>query len=1707
MVVDGRYRVIDRLGSGAAGNVYRVLDLTEKKELALKLAASDLNQEEALTFQKEFHALRALSHPNIVRVFDFGVTKDGRAYFTMELLEGERFDRTLGKDVEFAVRATGRVLATLDYIHSRGLVHCDLKPENILIRGTREAPEVKLLDFGLASRSDVLGSSGARGTFAYMAPEMSRWGKADQRADIYSLGVVLYEALSGRNAFEGEDPVAIVRAHLNKSLEPLSRMREDVPEDLDRIVSRMVEKEPSRRYRSAAEVLTALSRLLPGAVGGTVLASTPQLLTSELIGRDSHLSRLTAMFQRAAKGQPSCCLLVGDRGTGKSRLLQELKGVAQLEGGLALVGTCSKAQGEPLVPMRSISDQVRMRGHSMNVEFGPEEMSALLDGKLEASIVFAKIYESLAVLPEKEKKPVLIAIEDFNFADEMTQKMTAFIARSLKTEQILLIVTTETNQSGDTLEKNLLAEAPFVKFEVGSLKKTQTALMIEQMLGSDRAVPELTDWTYDHSDGNPLLIEEILNTAVSKQAVVLMDGQWVVNGERLKEIRIPVSVAGIVDNWLQRLNEGELQLLRDAAVLGEVFDTRLLQEFTELEQDEFFNALYILESQNILLSSQETARLSFTHKWVRDIIYETLSEGERGRLHERALRLLESLYKEDERPIDSLAYHALRARAVDEAVHYNTLAAENALKVHALRNALNYYQAALSVLPPDREGTGPAILESAGDLHRTLGEYDKALEKYEKVVSLTGPSPRLSIKIGKTYVRMGQSGNALAVLESALNGTRGEDMNLMATVLNELALVHLAQSETERADESARKALVAAQGAADRGVLSYSYHILGLIELNRKRYDEAIDHTLQSLELKKEMNDTKGMAGSYINLGILYWNKGLYDKAVESYTDSLKLAERTGDIALGARAHNNIGLVEMRREHWEEAGSHLRESLAVFERLNDRSVLGHLYLNLGSVAEKQGRWPDALSLYEKSISVFEKMGQLSNLATSLQDAGKLHLMMGNMGDAETRLKRALNLAEKSGDAVAQASALLYLGYFHMESFQWKRALDCVSRSLEMYGERGISHMLPTVKSILSEIHTGKGEFVNARQIGEEALTEAIEQDNLSQVATSHYALALLSVALEDRRSADDHFEKAIETMKNLDQRYEMGRALLEAGKWKIRLWRESRKNEEFGAACSFLKDAEVIFRDLNARRDLEHVHEAGVDLVEKLSVESLAPSAREDQLKTIYEVSEVINSIFNLDDLLNRVIDLVIHLLDAERGVLMLMDERSGSLRVAAGRRIDSSTIEDASQISTSVLNRVTNKRKPVISGNALVDRRFSRSKSVLNHQIKSLLCVPLMVRDRVLGTIYVDSRVSPDLFTKEDELFLDSLANLIAVAIENSRHHREVHEERDHLRLEVKKRYHFRNLVGATEQMKNLYDLIERVADSDSNVLILGETGTGKELVARAIHYSSRRADKKFVTVVVSALPETLLESELFGHKKGSFTGAVADQKGLFEEADGGTIFLDEIGDAPGSVQSKLLRVIEEGETRRVGDTVYRKVDVRVICATNRRLTEEVRKGRFREDLFYRLNVINISIPPLRGRKKDIPLLAEHFLKVYGDKTGKRLTGIDREAMDYMLNYDWPGNVRELENCIERAVVMTKSERIEAQDLYPLFGRKSDNLPLRELKDDTEKTRILEALIRTHGNVTRAAKELGIHRQQLQRLMKKHSLSREEFLRLTPIS
>jgi len=429
--------------------------------------------------------------------------------------------------------------------------------------------------------------------------------------------------------------------------------------------------------------------------------------------------------------------------------------------------------------------------------------------------------------------------------------------------------------------------------------------------------------------------------------------------------------------------------------------------------------------------------------------------------------------------------------------------------------------------------------------------------------------------------------------------------------------------------------------------------------------------------------------------------------------------------------------------------------------------------------------------------------------------------------------------------------------------------------------------------------------------------------------------------------------------------------------------------------------------------------------------------------------------------------------------------------------------------VTRSVVRKVIRERAAVLVADAPND--FA-SESLLGASIRSTIGVPLWKGDEILGVLQVDNRDAPAMFDARDVEVLGLLAVNASLAVSNARliqrltlAEQQLKKENQYLRGRERARTGETKIVGDSKAMSELLRQLDKVVDTRVTVLIEGETGTGKELIASAVHYRSNRRDKLFVAQNCAAFPENLLESELFGHKRGAFTGATEEKKGLFEVADGGTLFLDEVTEMPLSLQSKLLRVLQEGEIRPIGGTQTRHVSVRIVAATNKSLESEVQQGRFREDLYYRLKVFPIRVPPLRERRDDIPLLANHFLERYTREMGKPVGGFAQETLELLSAYDFPGNVRELENEVQRVVIQAEPGAQLTPELLSPRVRQIEGIilqagtakgSLRTMVDQVEKHILIEAL-REHGNnKTSAAKALGITREGLHKKLKQLGIS-----------
>jgi Nif-specific regulatory protein len=486
------------------------------------------------------------------------------------------------------------------------------------------------------------------------------------------------------------------------------------------------------------------------------------------------------------------------------------------------------------------------------------------------------------------------------------------------------------------------------------------------------------------------------------------------------------------------------------------------------------------------------------------------------------------------------------------------------------------------------------------------------------------------------------------------------------------------------------------------------------------------------------------------------------------------------------------------------------------------------------------------------------------------------------------------------------------------------------------------------------------------------------------------------------------------------------------------------------------------------------------------------------KFETLIEISALINSKYgDATSLLTQILESATRLTEGEASSLILRDKDTDKLRFEIalgpkGRDVQKFLLNPGEGVA----GWVAMHGRSLIVNDTDTDSRFypAIAKSI-GYPAYSILAVPMRIRDETAGVIEILNKKQKKYFTPDDLRWLEIFAVQAGLAIENARYLEIARDEIHYLRDQVQAEKGWHNLIAKSPLILEKLDLIERVAKTDSSVLILGESGVGKELFAEQVHLRSSRAANPFVRVNCAALPEGLLESELFGHVKGAFTDAVQNRRGRFELADTGTIFLDEIGDLPLKLQAKLLRVLQQRSFEPVGSSDSVTVNVRIVAATNKDIEELVEKGEFRSDLYYRLNVLPLHVPPLRQRKEDIPALADFFLKKFSRETNKRFSGFTETAMDTMLSYSWPGNVRELENAVERAVVIAKESRISARDL--LLGSSASDIDeykgksLKEALSIFKRHFIMKALEENRWNQTESAKVLDIQRTYLSRLIK----------------
>jgi len=806
-------------------------------------------------------------------------------------------------------------------------------------------------------------------------------------------------------------------------------------------------------------------------------------------------------------------------------------------------------------------------------------------------------------------------------------------------------------------------------------------------------------------------------------------------------------------------------------------------------------------------------------------------------------------------------------------------------------------------------------------------------------------------------------------------------------------------------------------------------------------------------------------------------------------------------------------------------------ALAGADAAGDIHSAAAIALNLGALAAEAGRYADALAAQDRAI---QELGRLDapELTVALFNGAMLLCELDDRAGA-LRLVGRLR-GERAGVPDARADAT------YLEAELASRRGDSAAAA---EGFARVATLSGAPPHLAHAAVLAQAEALGRQGRTDEALSLLAGPDDAP--ARSSRARVLLAARIWDADAVAtlaDQLSDDASAAAATGRRSAVWRTMGLVARLRHRLGQVSRAGEALAEARRSFQEVRMstpvdhrpgLDHDPDARFFAELGRLAGGD------GEALSRAARsEARLRRLLRINKRLNSELRLPRLLELIMDTVIELTEAERGFILLEDEK-GELVVKVARNIDQQSLESAGdgafEVSRSIARQAATSGGPIITIDAAGDPRFREAMSVSDLHLRSVLAVPLQIKGRSAGTIYVDHRLRQGAFGDDDVQLVLDFAEQAAIAIENARLLSELRkrerqidvlnrrlqgeldarkEELSGMKQELREnrealaiRYDYRNIVGRTPRMLELFRLLDRLTDTALPVVIQGESGTGKELVARALHFNGPRRQRPFVSENCAAIPESLLESTLFGAVKGAFTGADHDSRGLFEVADGGTLFLDEVGEMSPAMQGKLLRILQTGELRRVGAERTRKVDVRIIAATNRDLGRMVEEGKFRQDLFFRLSVARAALPPLRERREDIPAIVEHLLAkaaatAAGAGTPKR---IDPAALARLAAYRWPGNVRELENELMRALAFCR-DSITIADLSPHVAGDAeaalttledpDSLTLRPRVERLERALLKEALSRTAGNQTKAAEALGLSRFGLQKKLRRYRMA-----------
>ncbi len=1640
--------------------MYLVRDrLADNAPMVLKRLLAQAQAGVAQWLVNEFQVLAQLDLPAVARVFDFGLAEPdaedpGGPFFTREFIDGTPLDRAL-KDAQPTATQLVEMFATaaeaLRAMHRLGVVHGDLKPANLVVPADRHArAPVVLIDFGLAHGALGAADHVRGGTIAFMPPERREKlfaGDAlapDPRADLYALAASLLVCLG----IEDADSATPAHVTADPALAALVQM-----------ARKGAAADPDVRYRTSDDFLAALY----GAVHRSVsVSATPSRIILRPEGREAELGQLLDHIAKRLirkSGGDSVLMIEGEEGSGKSTLLRELTWRAQL-------------RGVQVVHVQGESGEAP----AQRIALGAEVLSGKSLNDRSADSIAAAYRAAVALAP------VLMIADDVDRVDPSVLELLRSIAFSFESQEpfVLLAATAEASVTSKLSTQSTVTLGPLDESAVSSL--------CAQILGP--VEPGVVTAVRERTGSLPLAVSEMLRVLAESGAVTASD---VARAELLPQAQELARRRALGLSLSVRLAVASVHALGGTATATQLAQMQLTVE--QISTARTLGALAVKANGSLCPGNPTLA----------EAIVETLEPTERSTLYARAVVVLQGSVPRA--PYALLANAQLRANLLDEALISARIAANE------LRDANMPYAAAQLLrdvrLRAPQLLTAEDVLQEA-TLSRAAGDIAPAAE----AAAIAALSDNVSIAQKARQIQCYALGQLGQIAEARAIGERGfalaRSADERAEFVHELARADILQGHYAASSARCMPALEEPISEQNRAKLS---SLAGLAATWSGDTQRATTLLESALALWERQNNPREEASTLSYLAIGRDRVGDNEGAKSLYERALERARVAANTTQMASARLNLGRVLEQMGDLTGSMEHLTAADKLARRAGSASVSVGAQLNLAHHLLKLGSYERALHSLEDAKATSQSLGMRSFYAHALQ----------GIAAAQARLQQYAQALKTAAQALAEFVAL----------GDEEAAADAHLDTAETLLDRGDEGDLALATASLALAHK-----------------TVIERSDLVMTSRSKWLSARVALAQDDTRAANKLLNEAIDGAEK-------------AGQWELRanaLATRSRVHTSTGADLHAKRDREravevlesvssilppdlrSAFWSVPSRMLLRSAEPSPSIQLQKQSDSPLTMSSlsqgltshgatigvQDRRLVLLIDLSRRVNEERTLDGVLELTARSAAELTMAERAVLLLTDS-NGALTARAmvgpapsGDEMFSRSIAESALIDGEVL----------ASHNATSDRRFSDFQSVHERAVAAVAAVPIRVRARTLGVLYVENRRRHAQWSSMDVTLLRAFAEQAGVAVERaqliaqleqrtqeleqaklavqsllSERTAELEDTRHSLaRAEEALRTRFtpQGIIASSASMRKLLAIVDRVKDAEIPVVIEGESGTGKELIGRALHFAGARAKGPFVVVNCGAIPESLMESELFGHLKGAFTGADRDRRGLIASANKGTLMLDEVGDMPLKMQVELLRVLQDKKVRPIGSEREETVDVRVIAASNKPLKQLVADGKFREDLYYRLSVVTLTVPPLRERPDEIAALATHFLQKIADEQGLPRKRLSREALAKLQRAPWPGNVRQLQHVLESAFVLGEGVTIEAEHLAIDQASEAHSVAgtgvgavgsPSSLRRAAERQKIVDALEAANWNKVKAASLLGMPRRTLYRRLREYGL------------